>query len=815
MLYHPACSVKVPDFMTSALFQAARPAAPRAAWYAMLLLLCTGPATAAELEEEFITPGEAQALDWVPIEDVPEARRDLRCQLCGGRYVDPLADAQRLDPAGAPIEASARRSELEGDTVRLSGGVEVVQGYRELSSDSANFNRRTRAGSLAGNIEVREPGVLLRGERGDFYSRSGEAQLVDSRFVLHDQHLRGSAALLSRDADELVRVEDGAMTFCAPGNNDWMLETRQLELDTARGIGVARGATLRARGVPVAYLPWMSFPLNDQRKTGLLFPTFGTDSRGGVDIGTPLYLNLAPNYDLTYTPRYIGQRGLNHEFIGRYLDKWNGDWQAGGSYIGDDSQYAEDFPNEKDAKRWLALVRQNGVYAGRWRSQINYTRVSDVDLIRDLETSRLDARRDVNLLQLGQIDYLGEDWLINLQAQQFQPLAEDIREDYKKLPQLTAQYRSEGTPFAFNPIGLVQYSNFDTDTEQVRGQRIYAEAGVTYPMAWSWGFLKPTTKYRVLDYQLDRQLPERDENPGARSALASVDSGLYFERQTRLAGRNVLHTLEPRAYYLYSQYDEQSDQPDFDSAELTFNYNQLFRDTRFSGRDRLDDANRMSIGLTTRFLNLDSGEELFNASIGQIYYFTNRRVRLNAQDPELDRPNSEIAGELNFYPNERLSVRSNLQYDPSTGQMNAGNVLASYTRRDRSVFNLGYTYRRPVTLVGNQPVTEQSHLSTYYPINGNWRVFMAWNYSMEAHRSVEEMVGIEYDSCCWRVRLLHLRYFDTVRGIVPNFDSPELDREYATQVQFELKGLGGFGDGVEQLMGDLIRGFNRLAYLSP
>jgi LPS-assembly protein len=807
--------------MMPASTAARRPAAIfRAAWYAMALVLCSNPALAQEpepqLREEVLQPGEFADLDWVPFEQLPESEREnLRCQLCGGAYIDPLAGQRRQDPNRAPIEARARSTELEGDTVRLSGGVEVTQGYRELSSDSANINRSTRAGSLVGNIEVREPGILLRGERGDFYSRSGEAQLVNSRFLLHEQHLRGSAALLSRDADELVRVEDGAMTFCAPGNDDWSLETRQLELDTARGVGVARGATLRARGVPVAYVPWMSFPINDQRKSGLLFPTFGTDSRGGLDIGTPVYLNLAPNYDLTYTPRYIGQRGLNHEVLGRYLDQWNGDWQVGGSYIGDDKQYAEDFPEEADADRWLAAVRHDGLYNKRWRSQIRYTRVSDVDLIRDLETSRLDARRDVNLLQLGQIDYLGEEWLINMQAQQFQPLAEDIRDDYKKLPQITAQYRSENTPFALNPIGMVQYSNFDTDEERVRGQRLYGEAGVTYPMNWAWGFLNPTAKYRVLQYDLDRQLEELDDAPGARSALASVDGGLYFERQTRIANRNVLHTLEPRAYYLYSQYDEQNDQPDFDSAELTFNYNQLFRDTRFSGRDRLDDANRISLGITTRFLNMDTGEELFNASVGQTYYFTNRRVRLRPTDPELDRSNSEIAGELNFYPNERVSVRSNLQYDPIERKMNAGNVLATYSPDDRAVFNVGYTYRRPVTLVGNQPVTEQSHLSAYYPINRNWRAFMAWNYSMEAHRSVEDMLGIEYDTCCWRVRLLHLRYFDTARGVVPNFDSPELDREYATQVQFELKGLGGFGDGVEQLMGDLIRGFDRLAYLSP
>ncbi|MFT7286690.1 MAG: LPS-assembly protein, partial [Halieaceae bacterium] len=278
-------------------------------------------------------------------------------------------------------------------------------------------------------------------------------------------------------------------------------------------------------------------------------------------------------------------------------------------------------------------------------------------------------------------------------------------------------------------------------------------------------------------------------------------------------GRGVLQTLEPRVFYLYSGFDEQADQPDFDSAELTFNYNQLFRDTRFSGRDRLDDANQVSVGLTTRFLDESDGEERFNASIGQIFYFTDRRVRLNASDPQLDRTNSELAGELNFYPNERLSVRSNMQYDPSTGRMNSGNLLASYTRRNDSVFNIGYTFRRPVTLSANQPVTDQLHLSTYYPINLNWRFFMAWNYSLEANRSVEDMLGIEYDSCCWRVRLLHLRYFDTVRdNTIPDFDSPDLDREYATQVQFVLKGLGGFGDGVEQLMSDMIRGFDRLVY---
>ena len=558
----------------------------------------------------------------------------------------------------------------------------------------------------------------------------------------------------------------------------------------------------------------MRFPLDARRQTGLLFPILGSDSRGGPDISLPLYLNLAPNYDLLYTPRYIAQRGFNHEFQGRYLDPHNGTWNLGGSFIAGDKRFARDFP-ETDADRWLASLRHRGVYAGRWRSRIDYTRVSDINLIRDLETSRLDVRRDVNLLQLGQLDYLGQRWLVNVQAQQFQSLAGDIRPDFRKLPQITARYRGLGKPFALHPIGLVQYSNFGADEkDRVTGQRLYAHVGASYPMNWSYGYIKPTAKYRLLKYRLNRHMARWDDHPGARSALLSIDSGLFFERRTTLAQRRVVQTLEPRAFYLYSRFDEQSAQPDFDSAELTFNYNQLFRDTRFSGRDRLDDANQMAIGITTRILDERNGEERFNASIGQIVYFTNRRVRLKASDPELDQSSSELAGELNFYPNKRLSLRSNLQYDPSANRMNAANLLASYIRGNESVFNLGYTFRRPLALVGNPPVTKQVNFSTYLPLSRNWRFFMAWNYSLQAERSVEEMLGIEYDSCCWRVRLLHLRYFDTAGERAPNFDTPNLDREFATQLQIVLKGLGGFGSRVEQLMQDMIRGFNRVAYVS-
>ncbi len=288
--------------------------------------------------------------------------------------------------------------------------------------------------------------------------------------------------------------------------------------------------------------------------------------------------------------------------------------------------------------------------------------------------------------------------------------------------------------------------------------------------------------------------------------MASLDGGLYFDRRTSLAGKSMMQTVEPRIYYLYSEFDEQLDQPDFDSAELTFTYNQLFRETRFSGRDRIDDANQISVGVTTRFIDEEDGREEFSASIGQIFYFRDREVRLNPQDDPLVTGGSEVAGELTFNPNQRLSLRANLVWDPYSDKMNSGNFQTSYIRDNGSIYSIGYTYRRPLTLVTNEAPTEQVHFSTYFPVRRNWSLFAGVNYSIEAQTSVEDMFGVEYDSCCWQVRLLHLRYYDGISGN-PDFSDPTLEREDSTQVQIVLKGMGGFGSKASGIMKDMIRGF--------
>lgn len=762
-------------------------------------------------EDPCINPVE---LDWVPVIEVPEELIDRRCENCEGRYIDPLAgEDTNIDPNLEDINARANTTTLRRNEVILSGGVSADQGYRQMRGDSVIVDRSEKSTTLEGNVTLREPGVLVRGDKAEIFSEQDIARVYNGQFVFHNEHMHGTASLLERDSDGLITVENSEFTFCAPGEDTWAVLSDQLDLDIEEGLATAHDARIEVEGVPLFYTPWLRFPLDDRRRTGFLWPDFGNDSTGGLDITVPFYINLAPDYDALYSPRFIEERGLNHELQLRYKHELLGNWLVGGAYMDNDDRYESQIPENQSNDRWLGVVRHNGLIDQRWRSQVDYSKASDVDYMKDLETSNLDSQRRTSLLQLAQVDYLGDAWLMSLQAQQFQSLADDINDDYKKLPQFSARYRGISTPFEWEPVAFAQYSNFDDDDDRVTGQRFYGEAGVTYPMQWTYGFLDSTVKYRYLAYELSDLTTTTDDSPTAGSALASVDGGLFFERFTEIGNRNVLQTLEPRVYYLYSEFEDQDEQPDFDSAELTFTYNQLFRETRFSGRDRLDDANQVALGLTTRFIDAEDGRDILSASVGEIFYFRDRKVRLNPNEDAIEDSTSELAGELAFTPTDNITVRASLVYDHQEDRANSGYFSAGYETPQGGIFNAGYSYRRPLTTVAtNQPPTEEVSFSTFLPLDNNWSVFAATNYSLEANESVEDMIGVEYDSCCWTVRLLHLRYFNNVSGTVVNLNDPDLERENTTQFQIILKGMGGFGDRITDIMEDMIRGFNEREY---
>lgn len=743
-----------------------------------------------------------QFLDWTS--DIVEGREGQRSQRCRGSYQDPLRDADTSqDPASASIEATATHSEMQGDIIRLYGGVEARQGYRVLRAAEAEYNRAEGLGSLLGEVEIREPGLLLRGATGSFNSANGEARLTANQFVLHDQHLRGGADLVVRRPDGVIELDDGYYSYCPPLSDNWTLRAEDIELDLDAGVGRARKAKIEMEGVPIFYTPYLQFPLDDRRKSGFLWPEIGTDSNGGLDLATPYYFNLAPNYDATLTPRYIADRGLLTELELRYLSHQLGYWQLGGAWIGGDDEYQEDRPDE-DGDRWLSAVDQRGLFDKRWRTNIDFTKTSDDQYFNDIGTTSLQLKQSTHLLQRGEVNYLGDNWLSTLRLEEFQTIARDVQnEPYSKLPQLSLLRTTSQKAFSPNLLWESDYAYFDHD-DDATGHRLFNEVGVSYPMEQIWGFLVPTAKYRQLNYDLDEEIQfdgQLDDTPDVGTPVLSLDGGLFFERETGLG----LQTLEPRLFYLWSDFEEQDGLPDFDTAELTFSYSQLFRDTRFSGHDRLDDANQLAVGITSRLIDSEGGFERASLSLGQIYYFDDRLVNIGQlQDGDFE-GSSAIAAEVNFAPREELSFRSSWLWNTDNDKLDQSSLQLSWQGNDRFIFNLGYSYRRNTTdNRNNGEDIQQIDLSSYYPVNREWSVFFRALYDLEDSNRVNDMAGIEYNNCCWRVRLMHQRYLDQKSGLVID---DLVEYENATYIEFQLKGLGGVGTRVTEMLEEFIRGY--------
>ena len=758
-------------------------------------------ASAASLEEERVQT----RLNWTPLKQIVKSERDERCLKCRGKYTDPLADIDRsISPNESDLEVSAGDSDITDDTLFFSDAVTVTQGYRTLKAEAVTIDRVEQTVTATGPIEVREPGIVMYGDTISYNSIDEQAQLTDAEFVLYEQQLYGIAEEVTRDANGTLTIDEGELTFCTPADPSWLVSAESLEIDAITNTGEAWGARIDIKGVPILYLPWIQFPLSDQRKTGMLFPDISSDTRGGFDVTAPIYFNLAANYDATYSPRHIADRGFVHQLNARYLGEKSGYWDITGAYLNDDKLSSE--PGKES--RWLLNVKQTSTTSSRLRTSIDFSKISDNDYLKDLENNTLSAQRQTALLQQARVDWLADNWLLGVEAQQFQGIAEDLTDNYQRLPQVSAIWRGDRTFGPLVPVVNIQAANFDTDFEKVRGQRLFHEVGVSLPISRSYGFLNTQVSHRGIQYRLKDPGAVETRDERVESWVASIDGGLTFERSSEFFGRSFTQTLEPRAHYLYASHDDHSGIPDFDSAELTFSYRQLFRNTRFSGHDRLADANQLALGLTSRLIDPKTGLERVSLSVGQIFNFTDQRIRLKEGDAALTEDGSALALAVDMTASERWSIHSNLLFDAYDKELDAANVRVSYQPIEDAVFNIGYTLREPPESLATRPVTEQFNTSAYIPLDENWRVFGALRYSLEIDSSVEDMIGVEYDGCCWRARFLYVSYLDALRDTNVFIPEPELRRDRAFQFQFVLKGLGSFGRRVDNLMQDMIRGFN-------
>ena len=719
---------------------------------------------------------------------------------CPGQYVEPAWPLPRdADNAQHPVGMNANQVlSVLGERSVVTGDIAIRQGNRHLTGERFEIDEPGATVTAPIGLHLREPGLHLTAATGTVSLADDEADVADASFVMTDTDLRGTSARIERRGTRL-RLQGAALTRCPPRDRTWTMRVAEVEIVEGETFARARHARVAVRGVPIFYAPYLRFPVRGERASGFLFPNVGYHD-DGLDISVPYYLNLAPNYDATLTPRWIAERGTGGEAEFRYLDR-RSDNAIGAALLASDALYNGELPRPDfyakepggvfvPADRWLLTTDHRG-RLGPWRTFLDYTAVSDNDYFIDLGSEVAVASR-VSLERRAEVQYARGGLFARLWAQGFQRLEPGL-EPYRRLPEANVTYDgrlvgpaawSFGAAWsAFRRAGPAQ------GRQGIQGERLHIEPRIRLPLSRSWGYLNLSAGLRLTDYALDAAVAEDSRNVH----LGIVDGGVFLERD--LPGGWV-QTLEPRIHYLYQSHAEQDDLPRFDATVPSFSYRQLFRDNRFAGLDRIGDANRVAFGVTTRLLSATTGAERLTARIGAAHYLRDRRVSWSGRPgPDETRQTSPVAGELQTRLGP-VSLVANLAWDPRDGRRGETGFSLMFRPDSHRIVNVGYRRR-------TQTEVDQTDVSFYWPLGGRWRAFGRWNHDWHFGQNIERFAGLEYASCCLVVKLAWHQTIDIPRNRL----TAGADFDTGVLLQVALRGLGGFGTRVDSRLERGIKGY--------
>ena len=761
-------------------------------WRAIIIVLMTSPRPASPCLRQALQStlrwaaacavlaagAQAQAQD----APVPENARPSRADSCAVAAVaDPrIEELLKADPDDPQIQVTSDTGELgrAGDA-DLSGNVQIRMGQRLLLADQARIDAEQRSVELRGQVEYLDPQMRVRGQGGSF-QEGGTGNFQGAEFELLDSSVRGSAQNASVTQAGIINLEGVRYTACPPGNEDWNLAAGQIEIDQKNLIGTGRDVRIEFLGMPVFYTPWISFPVGDQRKSGLLFPTVGSGSRTGTQVAVPYYWNLAPNYDATLTTRWYSSRGVRLDPELRYLSERSRS-QLNAEYLFHDQETGE----SRSVVDWRHVTR----FAPRTRLLIDATNVSDNDYFEDFGvgfegTSVSFVNRYVDLRH----DTAA--WTFNARAQGYQVIDNalaDEDEPYRIVPQLSALGRWRDFAGGLSGTVFAEATNFQRDLGP-QGTRLDAEPALEWRIDRNGAFFAAGAAYRYTQYLLEDVAPGADDSPDRALPSASLDAGFMMERTAGSKGNRV-QTLEPRLLYLYVPYQNQDDLPVFDTGIPDLNLVQLFRTNRYVGPDRVGDANQVSLGVTTRLLDASRGRQYLSATLGQAFYIEDPRVTLPGE-PVRDRSSSDVVAELELAAFKNWNARFAYQWNPDQTQGERTETFVQYNPAPGRVINAGYRFRRDLL--------EQVDVSGAWPINNQWRGFARWVYSLQEEKTLDQFLGFEYSSCCWAVRLITRRFISSRTGAA----------ETSFGLQLELKGLSSVGVDNEAFLREAIRGYS-------
>jgi len=702
-----------------------------------------------------------------------------------------------------PIILDADRIEgVAGQDTTAQGNASLRRGDFSIRADSLTYHEGAEHVEARGNVRLQRNGDTLRGPALRYSMKDATGVFEKPDFIFTPRAKKGQQAVSARGEAETIellgenqyRIKDGFFTSCKPGDDGWLVKADELELDFTRDVGTARGASVYFEGLRIIAAPSLDFSLNNQRKSGFLPPSIGVTGKSGPEVGIPYYLNLAPNYDLTLTPRYMEKRGLQLAEQFRYLQKdYKGEFNA------------EVLPHDRaaDLRRYgMSLV---GSYNrdGSLLGGLNLNKVSDDSYFRDLAT-RINIASQSILPREGFLTYNGKWWdtgsySATARVQRFQVLQDPDNpvNPYGRTPQLTlSTLRQDIGGFDFGSSAeFVDFSN----PSLVNGKRSTFYPTLSLPLITPGSFLTPKVGVHYTYYSL-YEIPTIPAFPNSISRslpIFSVDSGLIYERETNALGQEVIQTLEPRFYYVYIPFRDQNQIPLFDTAIADFNYAQIFSENMFSGGDRINDARQLTAAVTSRMFLPSSGQEVLRGTFGQRYYFRDQRVTLAPSDAPRTYNASNWLAALSGRVSEHWTLEGATEYDQRDYRTERLTVAARYRPEGLKALNLSYRYLSgDITATG--PL-KQVDLSAQWPIAGRWYGVGRFNYSLIDSRIVEGIGGLEYGADCW-----------TSRIIMQRFALPGGTSSSSVFLQLELNGFSRLGSNPLEALKRNIPGYQRI-----
>jgi LPS-assembly protein len=686
----------------------------------------------------------------------------------------------RPDERDAPTTLGAERMTGRPDReIILERNAEVTRGSTSLNADKATYDIIEDEVEATGTVRIKRFGDRYTGEELKLKLDTGQGYIINPTYKLENNNAQGRADRIDFLAQDQAVVEQGTYSTCEGPDPDWYLKSSKLSLDSGRDIGTASTAIVYFKGVPILGSPYMSFPLSDARKSGMLPPTVGTTNKGGLEVMVPYYFNIAPNRDLTVYPRLISRRGLQLGAKARYL---------GETYSGETN--IEGMVNDRvtGTNRYAISSTHLQSLTPSLTFSSNINAASDDNYPNDFSNTITTASQRLLSRDVG-LNYGGSFWNAALRATNYQVLqdpAAPIVRPYGRLPQLTyLAGRQDVNGFDWSAgADMTRFWHPDL----VRGDRLVVNPRLSYPILNPGYFVTPSVSVHATTYSL------QNETPGARSSFSrvlptlSVDSGLIFERETGFLGRPATQTLEPRLFYVYTPFKDQSAFPNFDSALADFNFAQLFSENRFAGNDRISDANQLTAALVSRFIE-ESGEERMRLALAQRYYFNDQRVVANTLGASSVDARSDILLAAAGQVSSTLSVEASIQYSQTVRSTSRTNYGVRWQPAPKKVLNLQYRRDQPAAL-------ELVDVSGQWPIAERWYGVGRINYSIRDKKVSEGVLGFEYKADCWVFRAVAQRR-PTGTGVATS----------AFFFQLELNGLSRIGSNPLEVLRTNVPGY--------